>query len=70
MAERAARLGWTPRRALVALAVGCPTCNHLVVLALGSAGALTWFEPLQPIMGVVSLGVLAWALRARLRAGA
>ncbi len=67
MAERAARLGWTPRRALVALAVGCPTCNHLLVLAL-CAGALTWFEPLQPIMGVASLGVLAWAPRARRRA--
>src|SRR5690625_69056 len=33
------------------LAVGCPTCNKLVLLLLGSGGALTYFAPLQPILG-------------------
>ena len=47
-------------------AVGCPTCNKLVVLALGSSGALDWFAPAQPVLAVLSLGLLAWALRARL----
>lgn len=48
-------------------AVGCPTCNKLVVLALGSSGALDWFAPAQPVLAVLSVGLLVWALRARLR---
>jgi hypothetical protein len=53
---------------LSALAIGCPVCNKAVVLLLGSAGALTVWAPLQPILGLVSLGLLAWALRTRLAA--
>lgn len=48
-------------------AVGCPTCNKIVVLALGTNGAITWFAPLQPVLAAGSLALLAWALRARLR---
>lgn len=48
-------------------AVGCPTCNKLVVVALGSTGALDWFAPAQPLLAVGSIVLLAWALRARLR---
>ena len=48
-------------------AVGCPTCNMLVVLALGTGGAVTWFQPLQPVLAAVSLILLAVALRSRLR---
>jgi hypothetical protein len=48
-------------------AVGCPICNKVVVIALGTSGALTWFAPVQPYLGVVALGLLAWALRVRLR---
>lgn len=48
-------------------AVGCPTCNKLVVVALGSSGALDWFAPAQPVLAVASIVLLAWALRARLR---
>ncbi len=48
-------------------AVGCPICNKIVVIALGTSGALTWFAPVQPYLGVVALGLLAWALRVRLR---
>jgi hypothetical protein len=48
-------------------AVGCPTCNKLVVVALGSSGALDWFAPAQPILPVLSIALLAWALWARLR---
>lgn len=47
-------------------AVGCPTCNKLVVVAIGSTGALDWFAPAQPLLAVASIGLLAWALRARL----
>lgn len=49
------------------LAVGCPTCNKLVVLALGTNGALTWFGPVQPVLAITSLALLGVALRARLR---
>lgn len=48
-------------------AVGCPICNKLVVMALGVSGALTWFAPAQPFLAAGSLGLLAYALRARRR---
>ena len=48
-------------------AVGCPICNKVVVIALGTSGALTWFAPIQPYLGIVALGLLAWALMVRLR---
>ena len=52
---------------LTFFAVGCPVCNKLVLLALGTSGALTWFEPVQPLLSLAAIGVLAWALRTRLR---
>ncbi len=48
-------------------AVGCPVCNKVVIVALGATGARQWFEPLQPVLAVASIILLAWALRARLR---
>lgn len=51
---------------LAYLAVGCPTCNHLVVLALGTTGALAWFAPVQPYLAAIGLGVLAVAIAHRL----
>ena len=56
--------------ALSFFAVGCPVCNKLVVLALGTTGAREWFAPVQPVLAVVSIVLLAVALRARLRAAA
>ena len=49
------------------LAIGCPVCNKVVVLALGYSGAMRWFAPLQPLLQVAGIAVLAWALIARLR---
>jgi len=49
-------------------AVGCPTCNKLVIVAVGSTGALDWFAPAQPVLAVLSVGLLGWALHARLTA--
>ena len=48
-------------------AVGCPVCNKLAVLALGWSGALTYFAPLQPLLGAVAVLLLAATLIARLR---
>jgi len=52
---------------LSVLAVGCPICNKLVVLALGVSGALTYFAPVQPLIGLVSVALLIYALRQRLQ---
>ena len=51
------------------LAVGCPVCNKLVVAAAGASGALAWWAPLQPLVAVVSVALLGWALWTRLAAG-
>jgi hypothetical protein len=48
-------------------AVGCPVCNKLVVVALGTSGARQWFEPVQPVLAVGSIVLLAYALHARIR---
>ena len=47
-------------------AVGCPVCNKIVLIALGTTGARQWFEPLQPYLAAVSLALLAYALWSRL----
>jgi hypothetical protein len=49
------------------LAVGCPTCNKVVVALLGSSGALTFFEPLQPLLATLSFLLLGFAIWLRLR---
>ncbi|GAB3719590.1 hypothetical protein [Nocardiopsis nanhaiensis] len=51
-------------------AIGCPVCNKLVLLALGTSGAMAWFAPLQPLLAAAGLVLLAVALRSRLRANA
>lgn len=52
---------------LTFFAVGCPVCNKVALIALGYAGALQWFAPIQPYLGAGGIALLAWALRARLR---
>jgi hypothetical protein len=64
--DRANRRKGTAGGLLTFFAVGCPVCNKLVLIALGSAGALTWFEPIQPILQAVAIALLAWAVLARL----
>lgn len=52
---------------LTFFAVGCPVCNKLALLALGYTGALTWFAPIQPLLAIGAVVLLALALRSRLR---
>jgi hypothetical protein len=56
------------------LAIGCPVCNKIALILLGTSGALTIFAPLQPVIGAASLallaGTLAWRFRLRIRGGA
>lgn len=66
-AEPSAR--WGAAGGLVTFfAVGCPVCNKLVLLALGASGAVQWFAPVQPLLGLAALVLLGWALRRRLAA--
>ena len=51
---------------LAYLAVGCPVCNKVALLALGSAGAIQWFAPVQPVLAVGGVVLLGYALRRRL----
>lgn len=75
-ATYATRIAATPsceRRAgsgglLAFLAIGCPICNKIVVAALGVSGAFSYFEPVQPILGVGGILLLLAALGVRLRA--
>lgn len=52
--------------ALSLLAVGCPVCNKLVVMAVGVSGAMTLWAPIQPILAVSALVLLAWAVWIRI----
>ncbi len=52
-------LGW--------FAVGCPVCNKFALLALGYSGAITWFAPIQPFLGLAALAMTGAALILRLR---
>lgn len=63
--RRSARLG-TVGGALSFFAVGCPVCNKLVLLALGTSGALTVWQPVQPVLAVASSALLAAATVRRL----
>lgn len=49
-------------------AVGCPVCNKLVVGVLGFSGALTYFGPVQPLLGAGVLVMTVVVLRRRIRA--
>jgi hypothetical protein len=51
---------------LAFLAVGCPVCNKLALVALGYAGAIRWFAPVQPVLAAGAIALLAWALSRRL----
>jgi hypothetical protein len=50
---------------LSAFVIGCPVCNKLVVMALGFSGALTYFAPLQPLLGAAALVLTLAVLRHR-----
>jgi hypothetical protein len=51
------------------LAIGCPVCNKLALLLLGTSGALSIWAPIQPVLGAISLVLLVatvvWRLRLR-----
>ena len=40
------------------LAIGCPVCNKIALVLLGTGGAMTVFAPIQPLIGAASLALL------------
>ena len=72
-AQGASRLAGTgPWRAyggglLSFFSVGCPICNKVVVLLLGVSGAMTFFDPLRPLLGVAAMSLLGVTLFLRIR---
>lgn len=52
---------------LSVFAVGCPICNKLVVAVIGVSGALNYFGPVQPFLGLLGLGLLVAGFALRLR---
>ncbi|MFI7679155.1 hypothetical protein [Actinophytocola sp. NPDC049390] len=52
---------------LAVFAVGCPVCNKIVLAAIGTSGALGLWAPVQPVLALVSLALLALAVGVRWR---
>jgi hypothetical protein len=66
VASRSARAG-AAGSLLAYLAIGCPVCNKLALLLLGTTGALNLYAPIQPYLGAIGIALLAVALVIRLR---
>lgn len=49
------------------LAIGCPICNKLIVALLGLSGAMSYFAPIQPLLGALGLLLVGVALAYRIR---
>lgn len=47
------------------IAVGCPVCNKVALLALGSTGAIKFFAPIQPYIAGAGIALLLYAVRKR-----
>lgn len=54
------------------MAFGCPLCNKVFVLALGTSSILNYIEPFRPVIGAVSFAVMGVAvyLKAKTSLGA
>ncbi|MDS0473390.1 hypothetical protein [Natrinema sp. 1APR25-10V2] len=47
------------------LAVGCPICNAFLLALFSSSALMTYFDPLRPLLGAVSVAMLAGLIYAR-----
>jgi hypothetical protein len=48
------------------LAVGCPVCNKIALVALGYSGTMNYFAPVQPFLAFAGVAILTYALIMRL----
>ena len=44
------------------LTFGCSICNKVLVFFLGIVGVFAYFEPIRPLLGIVSVGFLGFAI--------
>ena len=49
------------------LAVGCPICNVFLLALFSSSALMTYFDPLRPLLGAVSVAILAGLIVVRHR---
>jgi len=49
------------------LAVGCPICNVFLLALFSSSALMTYFDPLRPVLGLLSVGLLAGLIHVRHR---
>ena len=47
------------------LAVGCPICNAFLLVLFSSSTLMTYFDPFRPVLGIVSVAVLAGLIYVR-----
>ncbi|GAB7095402.1 hypothetical protein JCM30237_25550 [Halolamina litorea] len=55
----------TASAALGFLAFGCPICNAVLLALFSSSALMTYFDPLRPLLGVVSVVLFAGLLYVR-----
>ena len=63
--ERSAKIG-SAGAFFSFLAVGCPVCNKVALIALGTSGAMQYFAPVQPYLALFGIVFLLYALQKRL----
>jgi len=49
------------------LAFGCPVCNAVLLALFSSSALMTYFDPLRPLLGAVSVALFAGLLYSRSR---
>ena len=49
------------------LAFACPICDKLLVLLLGTTFLMAYFDPIRPLLGAVSIILLAYAIEKKLQ---
>ena len=64
---RSAVKGASVGSVLTFLGFGCALCNQVLLLIFSATALTAVFEPVQPIVGLLGVGVLLWALQLRLR---
>ncbi|HLD18616.1 MAG TPA: hypothetical protein VJB90_01240 [Candidatus Nanoarchaeia archaeon] len=49
------------------LTFGCSLCNKILVFLIGITGVLTYFDPIRPFLGFLSIGLLSTAIIMKIR---
>lgn len=44
------------------LGIACPTCNKILMLIFGGEALMHWFDPIRPLVSVLGLAILVFAI--------